>query len=443
MTGEMFMTTTATAETTKGNPRFVRRTSLREDEYRTNFRQMDCDIMTAVTSKEACRVSAATSKIYMRLVNADTSFWERTGVLRFGGVEKDGKWLTAWEQLLNFLEVASATAHKVLNWMHDQGIIGYFAGKNGVGIRIFINRAQSSIATRKPQKFLPAERASIRDARTSPNEVPFKDSFAVLEVLENNCIPHAPKSGANKISVQSNIEKTSVPRAAQTAPPACAPPKQLPITAYDVAREMAREVTPEVMRQIQVALQASMQSSIAQWTRQAAQQEHARTREWLDKYGLPKAARVAQREAYNVFKHLQTNEAKPPPHACMSVAPESNIVSHAAATCEPKAFTEREITEVIELCKAMFEVQGKPFETTLAEISTAQGGWVPAEFLEQIRQALNPTSSLCESQTIHAPELTIGVISGNPSDNKKNTGTEKFARDEITGYNLPEILQIE
>src|ERR687884_1667977 len=132
--------------------RFVRRTQLGRDEYRKNFRQLDSEVIAAVTSPEADAVTPLMSKIYLRLANAPDEHWEREGVLRFAGVEKDGRWVTGWEQLVTLTGVASATARKALRWMHEQGVVGYFAGKNGVGIRIFLNRAASSIGTRTASK---------------------------------------------------------------------------------------------------------------------------------------------------------------------------------------------------------------------------------------------------------------------------------------------------
>lgn len=131
--------------------RFVRRTTLNPNEYRTNFRQIDCDVIAALVSGEASKVTPHMSKIYLALVTAPSEFWEREGVLRLAGREREGKWQTAWEQLVELVGVASATARKALAWMSEQGVIGYFAGRNGVGIRIFINRAASSIG-RKPDQ---------------------------------------------------------------------------------------------------------------------------------------------------------------------------------------------------------------------------------------------------------------------------------------------------
>src|SRR3954469_12865875 len=112
-------------------PRFVRRTQLGPGEYRKNFRQVDGDVISAVTSPEADHVTPLMSKIYLRLVNAPAQYWERNGVLRFESEARDDARITAWVSLCGVVGVASATARKALIWMHEQGIIGYFAGKNG------------------------------------------------------------------------------------------------------------------------------------------------------------------------------------------------------------------------------------------------------------------------------------------------------------------------
>jgi hypothetical protein len=161
-------------------PRFVRRTQLLPNEYRKNFRQLDDEVIAAVTSSEADRVTPLMSKIYLRMVSAPAAYFERDGVLRFAGDERDGRHVTAWAALCELLGVASATANKALKWLHAQGIIGYFAGKNGVGIRIFLNRAAASIGSRTEKKILPFIPTSQLAARASADEAAFKDSFAVL-----------------------------------------------------------------------------------------------------------------------------------------------------------------------------------------------------------------------------------------------------------------------
>src|ERR671927_187643 len=101
-------------------PRFVRRTTLRPHEYRKNFRQLDEEVIAAVTSAAADRVTPLMGKIYLRLVSAPTEFWEREGVLYFGAGESEGQMVKASKMLYGVLGVASATAHKALAWMHEQ-----------------------------------------------------------------------------------------------------------------------------------------------------------------------------------------------------------------------------------------------------------------------------------------------------------------------------------
>jgi hypothetical protein len=131
--------------------RFVRKTQLGPNEYGKNFHQIDREVMAVVTSSEADQITPLMSKIYLRMVNAPERFWERDGVLRIEAEVRDEKVVKAWSVLCDLVGVASATASKAIQWMHEQGIIGYFSGKNGVGLRIFLNRAVSSIGVRQAQ----------------------------------------------------------------------------------------------------------------------------------------------------------------------------------------------------------------------------------------------------------------------------------------------------
>ncbi len=179
-------------------PRFVRRTSLNESEYHRNFRKLDSETISLLTSNEASKITSQMCKVYLSLINVHPEYLEREGVLRFAGCEKEGEWQTAWEQLVSFLGVASATARKALIWMHKEGIIGYYAGRNGVGIRVFLNRAASSIGHREQpaQKNLRIVPASFSKPHTSRDDTRFKDSYADLEVSDTDLNPHAPKNGA-------------------------------------------------------------------------------------------------------------------------------------------------------------------------------------------------------------------------------------------------------
>src|SRR5918912_1960694 len=278
--------------------RFVRKTRLAPHEYHKNFYKIDQEIVAALTSREANAVTPLMSKVYLRLMHAPAQYWEREGVLRFEADYREGKQIKAWTVLCELLDVASATASKALSWMHDQGIIGYFAGKNGVGIRIFLNRAANSIGRRtssngkKILEFAPASRV---ERHASPNEPAFKDSYAVPEVLDSDFNSRTPDGCADK----ELVDKTS----SESNPTPAGGQRKLSMPAEREAHAAWSDIAgmipvDEVTRRLRSELEPSLQAAV----RQAAAREHARTREWLETRGLPKAARVAQREAYNVLR---------------------------------------------------------------------------------------------------------------------------------------------
>ena len=352
-------------------PRFIRRTQLHPHEYRTNFRQIDCEVITVLTSEEASRVTSQMSKIYLSLVNAPVALWERDGVLRFTGVEKGGKWQTAWEQLVELVGVSSATARKALAWMNEQAVIGYYAGKNGVGIRIFINRAASSIG-QKPggsQKNLRLVQTSFTAPHTSANEAGFNDSFAVREVLDTDINSRAPKNGAKR----GQSDSIDLPRHNQS--------NQLP----DVRPYSEALRTPGVipLDEIAARLRSELEPLMQAAARSAAAREHERTREWLESRGLPKAARVAQHEAYNVLKKygLISDSARNP--RAQTEVGRGNYISP-----EPHPLPHGEIAELASACIAMWETKGQSIESTLSEMSTAAGGFLlPEDALRVLDEA--------------------------------------------------------
>ena len=342
--------------------RFVRRTQLGSGEYRKNFRQIDGDVISAVTSREADRVTPLMSKIYLRLVHAPAQYWERDGVLRFEGELRDDRHITAWAALCEVVGVASATAAKALVWMHEQGIVGYFAGKNGVGIRVFLNRAASSIGSRAGQKILEFPHASSGGARASRDEAAFSDSFADLEVSDTDINPRAPKNGA---------EQTEVVKTIPDPRPTYSPHPPQGSGEGQTAQQAPRVLIPveEIVSRLKRELEPSLESA----ARRAASQEHERTREWLESRGLPKAARVAQREAYNVLRKygLIKDEA---PHA------HADVGRGCPALEEHGPLSDGEIEELAQACVAMLEVQGQSVEVTLSEMSADAGGFLlPAD----------------------------------------------------------------
>jgi hypothetical protein len=354
-------------------PRFVRRTTLGANEYRKDFRQIDSDVIAAVTSAEADRVTPLMGKIYLRLVNAPPRYWERDGVLRFESEVGEEGHVTAWEALCGVAGVASATARKALQWMHGQGIVGYFAGKNGVGIRVFLNRASSSIGTRaRGEKILGFPRASSGGARTSPDEVGFKDSFADPEGLDTDSDPRASKDGAGQTGV---VKGYPDPHSARSR---CLP-QSVRSESVPPQQTVARVEVPveEIVSRLRQELEPSLQAA-----RQAAAREHERTREWLESRGLPKAARVAQREAFNVLRqHGVVREVARSAH---------NDVGRAHPVPEgQRPLSECEVEELAQACIAMLEVKGQSVELTLSEMNSEGGGFLMPKEADRVRQKVN------------------------------------------------------
>jgi hypothetical protein len=270
--------------------RFVRRTSLGGDEYRVNFRQIDCDVLDALASDEACAVTPLIGKIYIRLVRAHSSCWEREGVLRFVGEDREGKALTAWEQLVELTGVANSTLSKALAWMHKTGIIGYDARKNGVGIRIFINRARSSIRKRE-QKILRLVPAPAVSSPAPSFGTTFKEG-GLREDLEKDINPRAHSRAADTpgaVGTPSPADDARRQPSRQDALRAvAAPPTQISIG----------QVVGMVKLELEPVITATCNAAIAN----ACRNQASLNREWLEKAGIPKAVRVAQRAAFDVLR---------------------------------------------------------------------------------------------------------------------------------------------
>ena len=354
-------------------PRFVRKTQLGSNEYRKNFHQIDDEIIAVVTSPQADAVTPLMSKIYLRLVRASAQYWEREGVLRFEAEVREGKQVKSWSVLCELLGVASATASKALSWMHEQGIIGYFAGKNGVGIRIFLNRAISSIGLRTGKKILEFSPASSRVSPASPNEPAFNDSYAVREVSDTDLNPGAPKDGAENKRFDKTSPESQPVLDRSVEPSSGSGRREVETTRSNSASMLSVD---EMVRRLKSELEPTLQQA----ARQAARQEHERTREWLENRGLPKAARVAQREAYNVLRnHGVINAANERARADLEVGRNNYIA-------EAKPLSADEIKELAEMCIAMLETHGQAIDVTLSEISAESGGCLLPEDAPRVRE---------------------------------------------------------
>jgi hypothetical protein len=379
--------------------RFVRKTQLAPGEYRKNFRQIDADIIAAVTSPEADQVTPLMSKIYLRLVSAPNECWEREGVLYFAPRDTAGRLVKASKVLYEVLGVASATAHKALRWLHGQGIIGYSAGKNGVGIRIFLNRAASSIGVREGtagKKILPFARGSNEPPRGSTAEPAFKDSFAVLEDLDLDTDPRAPKNGADTAMVS------------KTDPAPESPTRLSCVTARHNGRGAeagllsAGSGSAEALaKRLRYELEPCVRDAAAHAAKQIAAHEAERTRQWFETKALPKAVRVAQRETYELLRKYGGAGACVRTQANLTVGRAPSVDMPPAA----RPLTPEEIQETAEACVALLEMQGKAIEATLAELSPAEGGWLLPQDVARVREAAQALA--------HAPDEG-GTIANSP-----------------------------
>ncbi len=352
--------------------RFVRRTQLAAHEYRKNFRQLDDEIIATLTSPEADKVTPLMSKIYLRMVSAPAQYHERAGVLRFTAEERNGQLVKAWVVLCETLGVASATANKALVWLHHQGIIGYFAGKNGVGIRIFLNRAVTSIGRRAAphgEKILPFAPASKLANRASSGEAAFKDSFAVLETLDSIYDPSAPKNGAGitESPVANWNSQAPTQRRGQGIP-------NESWFGKDASGLTADAIEPATLNDLARRLRQELEPALTTVAARTARHEHERTREWLEKHGLPKAARVAQREAYNLLRQNGLIKAKP-----TRALPDGDVRSQEEAAPKAQPLGAAELEELASTCLAMREIHGQAFEQTIAALSTEAGGCLSTE----------------------------------------------------------------
>lgn len=334
-------------------PRFLRKTVLCPNEFNTRFRMIDDDVLAAVSSEEADKVTPLMSKIYLRLLQTPNELREAERTLRFTGEEVgEGKWLTAWEQLYRHLRVSGETANKALRWMHGQGIIGYSAHKNGVGIRIFLNRAASSIGVRRAlpgQKNLSAGRASTGGPPASAGGAAFKDNLSVVgDSSESRSNPRAP-DGADREAVK-NYKPD---------------PNPAGISADELVGRIVRELEPR-LRLV---------------AREESAREHSRTRDWLENQGIPKATRVAQREAYNVLRqHGLVAGGK-------ASARSSEVGRAHDAPAEPHELSEVEVGEMAAACVAVLETHGQSIDVILSEMSSEAGGFLLPGDAPKVRKA--------------------------------------------------------
>jgi hypothetical protein len=135
----------------------------------------------------------------------------------------------------------------------------------------------------------------------------------------------------------------------------------------------------EIVRRLREELEPCVRTAAAQ----ASAREYERTREWLERSGIPKATRVAQHEAYNVLRsHGLINTSAGRARESLEVGRGGDPGVTAA-----KPLTPEEVAETAETCVALLEAQGRSIEMTLSEISSEGGGWLLPQDALRVREA--------------------------------------------------------
>lgn len=269
---------------------FIRKTSLAATEYQTNFTITDNEILDTITSDEALQITKLMPSIYLRLRRAPTDFWEREGVLRFVGSGDEKTVSTAWDQMRRITGVANSTLSKAVAWLHEKGVIGYSAYKNGIGIRIFFNRATSSIRSREPQKNLRLVPTPSNNLPAPSNGAPFKEETFKRDL--DNIHDSAPTRGDQPgedcpFQEPGGPVETPVSRPGlQLVPPTTTRPEQTIPSLNQAIKELKCEFSNIVKREIRA------------------------TQDWFYDKAIPKAIRVAQRETFNLLRKTVHQQPK-------------------------------------------------------------------------------------------------------------------------------------
>lgn len=274
-------------------PKFVRRTILNEDEYRVNFKQIDNEVIKSLVSAKAREVTPMMSSIYLSLLSAPQHCWEREGVLHFVGEDCAGGHLTAWEQMRKIAGVSNSTLSKSLDWMHKTGVIGYDARANGVGIRVFFNRALASIRSKPGQKNLRLVPTPFACAPTPSDGVRFKECNSEIDLEQLD--PRATARDGNQSSNATFAEAASSTEPLTTSPNLKIVPARPTAIDTETIAALTRQITSDLRPEINAAVK----------------RETDNTKEWFLKFGLPKATRVAQRETYDLLRSYGVISKKP------------------------------------------------------------------------------------------------------------------------------------
>jgi hypothetical protein len=145
----------------------------------------------------------------------------------------------------------------------------------------------------------------------------------------------------------------------------------------------------EIVTHLKAELELTMQTA----ARNAAAREHERTREWLENRGLPKVARVAQHEAYNVLRKYGVISDSARNSRTYAEVGRSDYVPP-----QPHPLTDVEIADLAEACVAMFETRGQCIDLTLSEMSVEAGGYLLPADAPRVREKANALLSASNSR---------------------------------------------
>jgi hypothetical protein len=195
------------------------------------------------------------------------------------------------------------------------------------------------------------------------------DSYAVRETSDTDINPGAPKSGADTERLDKKVPD---------------PTRSTSITSHPNATFNAKSSrSPDVIsiEDVVTRLRAELEPAMRTAARQAAAHEHERTREWLENRGLPKAARVAQHEAYNVLRKYGVIS-----EASRSSRTQSEVGRSSYEPPAPHTLSDEEVNDLAQACVAMLETQGQSIEVALSEMSAEAGGFLLPEDAGRVRE---------------------------------------------------------
>ncbi|HYE75859.1 MAG TPA: hypothetical protein VEF04_21120, partial [Blastocatellia bacterium] len=238
---------------------------------------------------------------YLRLVQIkrDSPFYQSNGALCFSGEEKNGQWITGFDQLVQFLGVAPATARKALEWMKGKGIIGYLCPK-GFPTRIWLNHAETSITTKQTanSNFSEAKSGASFFCAESTDVPTFKEDHAHGDNLSNTK-PHALSSAAAASHTHISFSQEPKLQSSDNLRGGILGEKQAPQNTEEIKKltrvvgELERKVA-KILPDCAMAVRAEIDDQM--------ELQFNKIRRYLAEKALPQAARTGQQEAYKILR---------------------------------------------------------------------------------------------------------------------------------------------